>query len=167
MARFGVSYEQAAHRLTTLNRQGARGVPFFLLKLDVAGNVAKRFAGDAMPLAKFGGGCPRWKAHRATRQIGTTIGEMAEMPDGAAYLTWARALLRAEAEPETIVLGCEAKHADRIGYGDNIVGKTLIGPACHLCERIACPDRSLPPLTRPLALNAMRKARTPYPFRTT
>ena len=36
-ARFGVSYEQACHRLTTLSRPGARGVPFFMLRVDSAG----------------------------------------------------------------------------------------------------------------------------------
>lgn len=164
-ARFGVSYEQAAHRLTTLNQPGARGVPLFLLKVDVAGNVAKRFAGDGMPLAAFGGGCPRWRVHRAFRRIGETVVDTAEMPDGSAYLTWARAIVRQDAEPIAIILGCEAKYAERIGYGDAGGAPTPIGPACHLCERIECADRSLPPLTRPLMFNAMRRSRSPYPFR--
>ena len=43
-ARFGVSFEQAAHRLTTLSRPTARGVPFFLMRVDQAGNISKRFA---------------------------------------------------------------------------------------------------------------------------
>jgi len=166
IARFGVSYEQAAHRLTTLDRPGARGVPLFLLKLDVAGNVAKRFSGDAMPLARFGGGCPRWRIHRAFRRLGETVTDRVEMPDGASYLTWARAVVRDGArEPAMIVLGCEAKHASRIGYGDAATGVTPIGPACHLCERADCTDRSLPPITRSLDFHPARKARAPYAFR--
>ncbi|MDF0487898.1 short-chain fatty acyl-CoA regulator family protein [Sphingomonas sp. H39-1-10] len=165
-ARFGVSYEQAAHRLTTLDRPGARGVPLFLLKLDTAGNVAKRFSGETMPLARFGGGCPRWRVHRAFRRLGETVTDRVEMPDGASYFTWARAVMRGEGrEPAVIVLGCEAKHAARIGYGDASAGVTRIGPACHLCERTDCTDRSLPPITRSLDLNPIRKARVPYPFR--
>ncbi|AOH83324.1 DNA-binding protein [Sphingomonas panacis] len=165
-ARFGVSYEQAAHRLTTLDRPGARGVPLFLLKLDVAGNVAKRFSGDAMPLARFGGGCPRWRIHRAFRRLGETVTDRVEMPDGASYLTWACAVVRDEGrEPAAIVLGCEAKHAGRIGYGDLTPRVTPIGPACHLCERIDCTDRSLPPITRSLDFSPARKARAPYAFR--
>ena len=37
--RFGTSFEQACHRLATLQREGARGVPFFFLRVDPAGNV--------------------------------------------------------------------------------------------------------------------------------
>jgi transcriptional regulator with XRE-family HTH domain len=38
-ARFGVSFEQACHRLSTLQRPGARGVPFFFVRVDPAGKV--------------------------------------------------------------------------------------------------------------------------------
>jgi len=165
-ARFGMSYEQVAHRLTTLDRQGARGVPLFLLKLDVAGNVAKRFAGDTMPLARFGGGCPRWHIHRAFRHLGETVTDLVEMPKGATYLTWSRALARGEGrEPVAIVLGCEAKQAARVRYGDTAGAATPIGPACHVCERTDCTDRSLPPIARSLDVSPARKARAPYPFR--
>ncbi|WP_206240915.1 helix-turn-helix domain-containing protein [Novosphingobium terrae] len=168
MARFGVSYEQAAHRLTTLDRQGARGVPLFLLKLDASGNVAKRYGSETIPLARFGGGCPRWRIHRALRRMGETIVDHVAMPDEAAYLTWARALPQPHGrEPVVIVLGCEARHASRIAIGAQTATVTPIGPACHLCERADCMDRSLPPITRALDFHQMRQSRAPYPFRST
>ena len=168
-ARFGTSYEQVAHRLTTLGRQGARGVPFFLLKLDEAGNVAKRYAGDAMPIARFGGHCPRWRIQRAFRLPGETVTALVEAPDEACYVTFARALPRVGTTGlATIVLGCEAKHREAIGYADGLGATPIpIGPACHLCERPACPDRALPPVTRTLDINQYQRPLAPYPFRAT
>ena len=164
--RFGASIEQVAHRLTTLDRPGARGVPLFFLKLDVAGNVAKRFAEASTPFARFGGGCPRWRVHRAIRRPGETVVDLAVLPDDARYLTWARAISApADTEPTLLVLGCEARHADRIGYAAAASGTTPIGPACHLCERPDCPDRSLPPITRALAPETFRRPTTRYTFR--
>lgn len=164
--RFGASIEQVAHRLTTLDRQGARGVPLFLLKLDAAGNVAKRFAEAGMPFARFGGGCPRWRVHRALRRPGETVVDLAVLPGGATYLTWARAISTpASTEPTLLVLGCDARHADRIGYAAVAGEATPIGPACHLCERPDCTDRSLPPITRALAPEPFRRPATRYTFR--
>jgi hypothetical protein len=57
--RFGVSFEQACHRATTLQRSGAQGVPFFFLRIDKAGNVTKRFNATDFHLAEYGGACPR------------------------------------------------------------------------------------------------------------
>jgi predicted transcriptional regulator/DNA-binding XRE family transcriptional regulator len=166
--RFGVSYEQAAHRLTTLGQPGARGVPFFMLKQDVAGNVSKRFAAEAMPLARFGGGCARWRVHRAFRQLGETIVDLVETPDEKRYLTFARANPRPlGGQPQMIVLGCDAKHAKRIAYTENLPTSsavTPIGPACHLCERADCSDRALPPISRTLSLHQYKRAASPYPF---
>ena len=169
-ARFGASYEQVAHRLTSLGRQGARGVPFFLLKLDAAGNISKRFAGEAMPIARFGGGCPRWHVHRAFRLPGETIVQLVETPDEVRYVSFARASARTGGPGfATIVLGCEAKHAARIGCLDAIDAERAapapIGPACHLCERRHCPERALPPVTRALDLNPYQRPIAPYPFR--
>ena len=52
-ARFSASFEQVAHRLTTLARPSARGVPFFMLRIDRAGNVSKRFSSGNFPFARF------------------------------------------------------------------------------------------------------------------
>ena len=165
-ARFGVSYEQAAHRLTTLGRPGARGVPFFMLKQDVAGNVSKRFAAEPLPLARFGGGCPRWRVHRALRLPGEPVVDLVETPDGRRYLTFARAFARPGAEPVMIVLGCDARYAERIECARLAAqpAVTPIGPACHLCDRADCQDRALPPLSRTLHLHQHQRPAAPYPF---
>ena len=168
-ARFGTSYEQVAHRLTTLGRPSARGIPFFLLKLDVAGNVAKRFAGESLPLARFGGGCPRWGIQRAFRLPGETIAAHVEAPDGARYFTMARAFARpAGTGLVAVVLGCEASYASRIAAATPLGEAPIpIGPACHLCERPECPERALPPVTRALDLREYQRPVAPYPFRAT
>ncbi len=168
-ARFGTSTEQVAHRLTTLGRQGARGVPFFMLKLDAAGNVSKRYAGETMPIARFGGGCPRWGVQRAFRLPGETVAALVEAPDEARYVSVARAVPRTAAPGlVTIVLGCEAKHADQIAYADALNATPIpIGPACHLCERPDCPERALPPVTRAMDLHQYQRPASPYPFRAT
>ena len=60
--RFGVSFEQACHRATTLKRegaQGAQGVPLFFLRIDKGGNVSKRFNATDFHLAEDAGACPR------------------------------------------------------------------------------------------------------------
>lgn len=170
--RFGASFEQIAHRLTTLGRTGARGIPFFMLKVDMAGNISKRFSGEAFPFARFGGTCPRWNIHEAFQHPGRTITQIVETPDGKRYFTSSRTVLR-EASPEArslsaIGLGCEVKYIDRLGAAARTLPEsspTAIGPTCSLCERVACPDRALPPLTRSLQIEVFQKTAAPYPFR--
>lgn len=168
--RFGASFEQVAHRLTTLNRQTARGVPFFLLKLDLAGNVSKRIGGEALPLARFGGGCPRWRVHRALRHPGELIADLAEMPDASRWFALARSVPGSSGcHSSAIVIGCEAKHMARIAAADPLAQAEPgpIGPACHLCERRHCPERALPPIARFLEVEPLHRDAAPYPFRPT
>ena len=120
-ARFGVSFEQACHRLSTLQRPGARGVPFFFLRVDPAGNVSKRFSAAGFPFARYGGSCPRWVVHTAFAQPGVVQVQVAELPDGAAYLCFARTVTRparAWGEPRpvhVVAMGCGVAHAGRGG----------------------------------------------------
>jgi len=171
-ARFGVSGEQLAHRLTSLNRTGARGVPFFMAKLNRAGIVSKRFDGEAWPFARLGGTCPRWDAHDAGR-TDRVERQMIETLEGRRFVTFFLAL-PSDGAPEArsrpvIALGCEAKHAGRLVHADGIdVEKdapTEVGPTCHLCERRGCPDRALPPVTRALDLHGYERTVSPFPFR--
>ncbi|WP_242154339.1 short-chain fatty acyl-CoA regulator family protein [Sphingomonas sp. BAUL-RG-20F-R05-02] len=171
-SRFGTSYEQIAHRLTTLSRSGARGLPFFMLKVDLAGTVSKRYADDGIPLARFGGACPRWNVYRAFQSPGRTLAEIVEMPDGARYVTMCRALPGVEYRPgarsaQAVVIGCDVKHAGHVAAADELSADRAnpIGPACHTCERVGCPDRALPPVTRSLTVTPYQKMATPYPFK--
>ena len=83
---FGANVEQVAHRLTTLSRPGARGVPFFMLRVDPAGNISKRYAGDQFPFSRFGGTCPRWNLHAAFQAAGQVVTQLIETPDGQTIL---------------------------------------------------------------------------------
>src|SRR5205085_6504817 len=80
-SQFGASVEQVAHRLTTLNRANARGIPFFMLRVDAAGNISKRFAGEAFPFSRYGGTCPRWNLHSAFQTPGPGLTQVGETPD--------------------------------------------------------------------------------------
>jgi predicted transcriptional regulator len=58
--------------VTTLQREGNTGVPFFFLRIDKAGNVTKRFNATAIHLAEYGGACPRWDIHISFRMPGAS-----------------------------------------------------------------------------------------------
>jgi predicted transcriptional regulator/DNA-binding XRE family transcriptional regulator len=173
-ARFGVSFEQACHRLTTLARPGQRGVPFFMVRVDSAGNISKRFAGSAFPFSRFGGACPRWNVHSSFRSPGRIITQVIETPDGQRYFTLARTVARiatpyaGDDSELAIGLGCELKYAERLTYSRGMDLKdpvvTPIGPACRICERPACPQRAAEPISRTLMVDDFTKSISPYPF---
>ncbi len=173
-ALFGASVEQVSHRLTTLQRNGARGVPFFMLRVDAAGNVSKRFAGEAFPFSRFGGTCPRWNLHSAFQTPGRAVTQIVETPDGQRFFTIARTVERnvrldpREDSQLAIGLGCDLKHAPRLLYADgfNLADPlvTPIGPACTLCPRIRCPQRAAAPSGRTLTVSEHRKTISPFPF---
>lgn len=171
---FGASVEQVSHRLTTLQRNGARGVPFFMLRVDSAGNVSKRFAGEAFPFSRFGGTCPRWNLHSAFQTPGRAVTQIVETPDGQRFFTISRTVERnvrldpREDSQLAIGLGCDLKHAPRLRYADGLDLAdpviTPIGPACTLCPRIRCPQRAAAPSGRTLTVSEHRKTISPFPF---
>ena len=173
-ARFGVSYEQAAHRLTTLSRPTARGVPFFLMRVDQAGNISKRYAAGAFPFSRFGGACPRWRLHSAFRTPGRIVTQIIETPDGGRWFTFARTVERqgqdgfGETHDLAVGLGCELRHAHRLAYAHGLdldrPEVTPIGPSCRLCHRHPCAERAAAPIDRPLAVDDWSKSVSPYPF---
>ncbi len=173
-ARFGASFEQVCHRLTTLSRPSARGVPFFLIRVDSAGNVSKRFAAGSFPFSRYGGTCPLWSLHATFKIPGKIFTQVLEMPDGARYLSVARTVRRvnvAYADSDTelaVALGCELKHAARLVYAR---GLDLANPAatpirinCRLCERPNCAQRAAPPLAKPLVVEEERRGLSPFAF---
>ena len=172
--RFEVSFEQACHRLTTLSRAGARGVPFFMLRIDAAGNISKRFAATGFPFARFGGACPRWNVHACFKTPGRVVTQIVETPDQVRYFTLGRTVRRAigqqplEDDDLAIGLGCELKHASRLVYsrGLDLAAPRVvtIGPACRICPREDCPQRAAQPLGRTLLVDDAKKSVSPYPF---
>jgi predicted transcriptional regulator/DNA-binding XRE family transcriptional regulator len=171
---FGANVEQVAHRFTTLGRAGARGVPFFMLRVDPAGNISKRYAGESFPFSHFGGTCPRWNLHAAFQTPGQTIRQIIETPDGQRFFTISRTIerpIRPDLRDDSLLavgLGCDLRHAARIAYADGLdllnTPATPVGPACAICPRMQCPYRATPPAGRMLAVHENRKTISPYPF---
>jgi predicted transcriptional regulator/transcriptional regulator with XRE-family HTH domain len=172
--RFGAGFEQVCHRLTTLSRPTARGVPFFMLRVDPAGNTSKRFAGGAFPFSRFGGVCPRWRIHAAFRSPGKILTQIVETPEGQRYFTFSRTVRRVAPPPGeddaelSVGIGCELKFAGRLAYARGLdladPAVTPVGPACRICERPACPQRAAEPASRSLAVDEFQKTVSPYPF---
>lgn len=171
---FGANIEQVAHRITTLGRSGARGVPFFMLRVDPAGNISKRYAGESFPFSHFGGTCPRWHLHAAFQTPGQTIQQLIETPDGQRYFTISRTIerpIRPDLRDDALLaigLGCDVRYAPRIAYADGLdlvnTPATPVGPACAICPRIGCAYRATAPAGRMLAVEENRKTISPYPF---
>lgn len=174
-ARFGASFEQAAHRLTTLARPTARGVPFFMVRVDNAGNVSKRFSSSRFPFAHSGGTCPLWNIHATFSDPGRIMTQVVELPDGSQWFSIARTVRRGATpwgaiEPRFAVgLGCEIKYARRLVYGKRLdlaaLDATPIGVNCRLCERPACPQRAAPPALRALTVDETTRNVSPFTFK--
>ncbi len=173
--RFGASLEQVAHRLSTLQRPGAKGVPFFFVRVDQAGTITKRHSATRLQFARYGGACPLWNVHRAFETPGQFLRQLAETPDGVRYLCLAREIsatvggpsFRAPVRRFAIALGCEIGHASEIVYSDGLDLKDAsafepIGISCRICERRNCHQRSVPPLERALTVSPTRREVLPY-----
>ncbi|MGD9864400.1 MAG: short-chain fatty acyl-CoA regulator family protein [Pseudodonghicola sp.] len=172
-ARFGASIEQVAHRLSTLQRPGAKGIPFFFARVDQAGTITKRHSATRLQFARFGGACPLWNVHRAFETPGRFLRQLAETPDGVRYINLARDVSKpggsfgAPVRRYAIALGCEVRHADALVYADtldvtNANAFEPIGISCRICERKTCHQRSVPPLERRLSIDANRRGVLPY-----
>ncbi len=172
--RFGASFEQVCHRLTTLQRPTARGVPFFMLRVDHAGNVSKRFSSGTFPFSKFGGTCPLWNVHATFDTPDRIVTQVIELPDGSRYFSVARTVSRSVAphgrpQPRhAIGLGCELKYAARLIYSAGLnlehAEAMPIGVNCRLCERIDCSQRAEPPITRELLFDEATRGVSPFLF---
>ena len=171
--RFGASIEQVAHRLSTLQRPGAKGIPFFFVRVDQAGTITKRHSATRLQFARFGGACPLWNVHRAFETPGRFLRQLAETPDGVRYISLARDVSKtgghfgAPVRRYAIALGCEVKHAGALVYADGLDlnrdgAFEPIGISCRICERANCHQRSVPPLERKLTIQPHRRGILPY-----
>jgi predicted transcriptional regulator len=168
---FHMSFEQVCHRLSTLQRPTHRGLPFYFVRIDLAGNITKRHSATRLQFARFGGGCPLWNVHEAFGQPGRILVQLAEMPDGARYLCVARGVIKRSGsyiQPErryAIGLGCDVGNAAQVVYsrGIDLTGPAAqIGVSCRICERDNCAQRAFPPIDRPLRVPANERAIVPY-----
>jgi predicted transcriptional regulator/DNA-binding XRE family transcriptional regulator len=171
--RFGASLEQVAHRLSTLQRPGSKGIPFFFVRVDQAGTITKRHSATRLQFARYGGACPLWNVHQAFETPGRFLRQLAETPDGVRYFCLARDVsksggsFRAPIRRYAIGLGCEIAHADKLVYADdmdttNAQSFEPIGISCRICERAGCHQRSIPPLERALSIDHDRYDVLPY-----
>jgi hypothetical protein len=171
--RFGVSFEQVSHRLTTLGRPGAEGIPFHLLRVDIAGNISKRFSSSGLSIARFGAACPRWNVYDAFATPGMVRVQVSRMPDGQTFFCLARTL-RPPGRPTnraglsgggrllSIGLGCGVQHAREIVYADGLHLEDPqivipIGVSCRICPRTDCSDRASPSHAQKLEIDENKR----------
>lgn len=170
---FGVSFEQACHRLSTLQRPGMRGIPFYFCRVDMAGNITKRHSATRLQFARFGGACPLWGVHEAVAIPDRIVVQLAEMPDGVRYVSMTKGLVKPSGSyaraPRryAVTLGCEIEHAANFIYADGLrladeAAATPIGMACRLCPRQGCDQRAFPPLDRPIHIVPGQRGIVPY-----
>ena len=172
-ARFGASLEQVAHRLSTLQRPGAKGIPFFFVRVDQAGTITKRHSATTLQFARYGGACPLWNVHQAFELPGQFLRQLAETPDGVRYFCLARDVSKSgggytmPTRRYAIGLGCEVKHAANLIYADHMNVNAAdtyapIGISCRICERRNCHQRAVPPLERQLRVDPNQRGVLPY-----
>ena len=170
---YGVSFEQACHRLSTLQRPGLRGVPFFFCRVDMAGNITKRHSATRLQFARFGGACPLWIVHEAVAIPDRILVQLAETPDDVRYVSMAKGLVKPSGRYDraprryAVALGCEIDHAGEFIYADGIDlsaprAATPIGISCRICPRADCDQRAFPPNDREIEIDPDRRGVVPY-----
>ena len=167
------SWEQVCHRLTTLRKEGAAGVPFHFVRVDIAGNISKRFSGTGIRFARFSGSCPRWDVHAAFLTPGRVRTQLSKMPDGTAYFCIARTIRKSYGGYASgyslmaVGIGCPVKDARQLVYADgydldNLDAAVPIGTSCRLCERLDCDQRAFPPLQQGIIVDENVRGRSFY-----
>ena len=172
--RFGVGFEQLAHRLTTLQRVGQRGLPFFMLRIDRAGQISKRLTGASTALfLDSPESCPLWNAHAAFERAGQMAVQHVALEDGSRWFTLARTVKASGASQGgeadfVVVLGLDAALAGQLaaarGQSLRAEDATAIGPGCARCHRPDCMQRSLAPRGAALKFDDRARGLTPFTF---
>ena len=155
-AAFESSYETVAHRTCNLADPRRPGVPLHFLRVDVAGNISKRYSASGLRFPQGHGSCPKWAAHAAFLNPATIRRQYSRMPDGTTYFCFAKVI----SEPQSgsiirgttysIGLGASAEHADRFVYADTLPrpdrahAAVPTGITCRFCERADCNQRAAP-----------------------
>jgi predicted transcriptional regulator/DNA-binding XRE family transcriptional regulator len=169
---YTASWEQVCHRLTTLRKPGAVGVSFHFVRVDIAGNISKRFSGTGIRFARFSGSCPRWDVHAAFLTPGRIRTQLSTMPDNTAYFCIARTIRKSYGYTSgdalmAVGIGCPVRDARKLVYADgydlgNIEAAVPIGTTCRLCERVNCEQRAFPPLQHGLKVDENVRGRSFY-----
>jgi predicted transcriptional regulator/transcriptional regulator with XRE-family HTH domain len=171
--RFRTSFEQVCHRLTTLRRLGAEGVPFHFVRVDIAGNIVKQFSASGIRFPRFGAGCSLWNVYRCFQQPGRVRIQVSSMPNDERFFCLATTIRRGvggyrdEHTVQAIGMGCRAEHARQLVYSDGIdvnnpSADVKIGVTCRLCERKGCAQRAFPALSVPLRVTLDERGFSPF-----
>lgn len=170
----GVGFETVCHRLSTLQRPRARGVPFSFIRVDRAGNMSKHQSASGFHFTRTGGTCPLWSIYEAFSAPGQVLRQIAVMPDGRHYFWIARTVNHlpqrygGQGRTFAIGLGCELRHASRLVYSAGLdlsdrATAVPIGPGCRTCAREDCAQRAVPQIGRRLAVDENRSRVAAYP----
>jgi len=154
---FATSFEQVAHRVTCLQDPELPGIPFHMLRTDIAGNISKRFSLSGIEIPRYGGACPRWNVYSAFTRPGIIQAAVSKMTNGEKYVCIARTVEKGigrfgqSKSILSIGLGCEAKYAKEFVYTENLdisdkKTEIPIGVSCRTCDRLDCSQRAFPPL---------------------
>ena len=154
---FATSFEQVAHRVTCLQDPKLPGIPFHFLRVDVAGNISKRFSLSGIEIPRYGGACPRWNVYSAFSRPGVIQAAVSKMTNGEKYVCIAKTVEKGvgrygqKKSMLSIGLGCEAKYAKEFVYTENLdltdkKSELPIGVSCRTCDRLDCSQRAFPPL---------------------
>ena len=154
---FATSFEQVAHRVTCLQDPKLPGIPFHMLRTDIAGNISKRFSLSGIEIPRYGGACPRWNVYSAFTRPGVIQAAVSKMTNGEKYVCIARTVEKGVGRYGlsksilSIGLGCEAKYAKQFVYTENLdisdkKTEIPIGVSCRTCDRLDCSQRAFPPL---------------------
>lgn len=168
--RFGASFEQVCHRLTSLNRQGERGLPLHMLRVDIAGNISKRFSLSGLPIPRHSGACSRWNVYSAFLNPGVIQAQVSALPDGTSFFCIARTVRKggigygAPQSFYSIGIGCEIQHAHEMVYSDGIDldRPNPIGVSCRICDRLDCAQRANPPVHIRFQADENARGLSPY-----
>lgn len=170
---FRTSFEQTCHRLSTLQRANARGLPVFFCRVDMAGNITKRHSATQLQFARYGGACPLWIVHEAAAIPDRVLVQLAQTPDGERYVSMAKGLVKSSGRFDrnprryAVALGCEVKHRDDFVYADSIdtdalAETTKIGVSCRICSHTNCDQRAYPPNDQAISIDHFRRSKVPY-----
>ena len=170
---FAVSFEQVAHRITCLQDPKMKGIPFHMLRADVAGNISKRFSLSGIEIPRYGGACPRWNIYKAFTMPGKINAAVSKMSNGEKYICIARTVEKGigkhgmEKTLLSIGLGCKVKYAKDFVYADSLnlndkKTETPIGVNCRTCDRMDCQQRAFPPLHKKFDIDLNKRGISVY-----
>jgi XRE family transcriptional regulator, fatty acid utilization regulator len=153
---FEMSYEACAHRLCNLADPRRPGIPLHFLRVDVAGNISKKYSATGIKFPHGSGSCPKWAVHVAFLTPSVITRQYSMMPDGTSYFCFAKVAAAPQqgslvrGTTYSIGLGTVADNAKHLAYAQDLPSQDLkrvaipTGVTCRFCERTDCNQRAAP-----------------------